>query len=453
MNSERQKFYSLFVIFLFAQPFIDVVTSLNTRASGSLLTIGTYLRFAFMIVGLVYVLIQLVKERKTLPIVFLVLSGLSIVLSFGINYVTKKPFWTTTELRFDAKAAYFIVMLYIGYFYARQLNDTKRLVRNLAWINFFVSVFLLVPTLIGAGFNSYHYLKSGSTGFFFSANQTGGILAMLSPFAVYYGLTSPFRGRNLYRWIPALFSLFAMYIMGTKVAFLSGIVIVLFAFIVVIRALIKSQELFDRKNLYVFIVLGIIMLGLTPMSPAIHNTQIQAHDQHLGLVQPGDPGFDPNIADKKQPIEVRINKHVHSHFLRVILNNRDRFFFNRYHDFKQASIERKLFGLGYAGDYQDHPKMVEMDLLDDFISFGIIGCVLYLLPFLYFFILSIIYFIGFMKRKRNTFHAFVWVSLILGFGISFIAGHVIYEPSDSIYLGLITALLYVQTHKAKETSL
>lgn len=451
MNKNRQKFYTLFVIFLFAQPFIDVVTSLNTRASGSLLTIGTYLRFAFMVVGLVFVLIQLFKERRTLPIILLVLSGLSIVISFGINYLTKKPFWTTTELRFDAKAAYFIVMIYIGYFYTKQLKDPKSIIKYLAWINFFVSLFLIVPTLIGAGFNSYHYLKSGSTGFFFSANQTGAILAMLSPFAVYYGLMSPYSGKHLYRWFPALFSLFAMYIMGTKVAFLSSILIVVFALIVVIRALIKRTEKYDRRNLYVFIVLGIILLGLTPISPAIHNTKLQATDPHL--CQKGQDCYDPNIAAKKQPIEVRINKHVHNHYLKIILNNRDRFFFNRYHDFKHASIERKLFGLGYAGDYQHHPKMVEMDLLDDFISFGIIGSVLYLLPFLYFVILSLVYFIGYMRKRRTTFHLFLWLSLILGFGISFIAGHVIFEPSDSIYLGLIITLLYNLIQKAKETPL
>ena len=52
-------------------------------------------------------------------------------------------------------------------------------------------------------------------------------------------------------------------------------------------------------------------------------------------------------------------------------------------------MKQKLFGMGYASNYSDQPKTIEIDYLDLFFSTGILGSILYFLPLLYFAIRSI----------------------------------------------------------------
>ena len=56
-----------------------------------------------------------------------------------------------------------------------------------------------------------------------------------------------------------------------------------------------------------------------------------------------------------------------------------------YKDFyNEAPMSQKLLGMGYAGNYKEQPKLIERDFHDWFYSFGIIGFILLVIPFLYF---------------------------------------------------------------------
>ncbi|MFK4998715.1 O-antigen ligase family protein [Bacillus sp. N9] len=52
--------------------------------------------------------------------------------------------------------------------------------------------------------------------------------------------------------------------------------------------------------------------------------------------------------------------------------------------YANAPSTQKLFGMGYSGNYTKKPRMIEMDYFDIFFSTGIIGTILFFIPYLYF---------------------------------------------------------------------
>src|SRR5699024_9704446 len=64
-----------------------------------------------------------------------------------------------------------------------------------------------------------------------------------------------------------------------------------------------------------------------------------------------------------------------SPLLQKILSSRHLYLQETKDDFMEADILRNAFGLGYAGDYEQGPKIIEMDFFDLFFSYGIIGTV------------------------------------------------------------------------------
>ena len=115
-----------------------------------------------------------------------------------------------------------------------------------------------------------------------------------------------------------------------------------------------------------------------------------------------------------------------------------------YKDFyKEAPMSQKLLGMGYAGNYKADPKLIERDFHDWFYSFGIIGFILLVVPFLYFGIKFIVCVFTKFRQIFTVKYAMVIASILLGLGISFIAGHILMAPGVSFYLVVIMAYLIV----------
>ena len=88
--------------------------------------------------------------------------------------------------------------------------------------------------------------------------------------------------------------------------------------------------------------------------------------------------------------------------------------------------------------------MIEMDFYDLFYSLGIIGFITYIGSFLFVLLKTAMAFLKNIKLIFEPNYIFILVSLLLGLGISYTAGHVFTAPSVSIFFGSILALLYVE---------
>ena len=109
-------------------------------------------------------------------------------------------------------------------------------------------------------------------------------------------------------------------------------------------------------------------------------------------------------------------------------------------DYVQAIPIRKLIGLGYAGDYEKNPKMIEMDFFDLFFSYGIIGTLIMLL--------SVPILLNRLLAYRHTITYLVSL-LALGLigGISFVAGHVMFAPAVMTYVAILAIVIGLEARK------
>src|SRR5699024_5623167 len=119
---------------------------------------------------------------------------------------------------------------------------------------------------------------------------------------------------------------------------------------------------------------------------------------------------------------------------------------------RRALFIQKIFSMGYGGNFVDEPKLVQMDAIDLFFNFGLIGIIILLLPVLYIgyrIIANIIY-----TRLTAVDQPLLFTGLAvgLGFGTAFVAGHVVSAPAASIYLAaLLSHLLVLSEERQKST--
>ena len=199
---------------------------------------------------------------------------------------------------------------------------------------------------------------------------------------------------------------------GTKTAFYGGMLILItYTSYLLIKYHIR---LFQDKNQLIFIGVTSLFLMVTPASPIFSNTE----QLDMRIKQ-----------EQRQKIE-QISTTHQSTLITKLLSSRDIYLRKTKEDFTHADGFRKIFGLGYAGTYSAHPKMIEMDFFDLFFSYGVMGTTFLLIPLVY------------LLRKMIHFpihigKAILLFTLFLCFAISFLAGHVMFAPSVMTYLAIL----------------
>ena len=88
-------------------------------------------------------------------------------------------------------------------------------------------------------------------------------------------------------------------------------------------------------------------------------------------------------------------------------------------------------------------ELIEMDFHDLFFAFGIVGFLIYLIPFLYFGIKLLLSIITNFKKILTVKYMLLASTVVLSLGICFMSGHVLTAPSVSIFFVVILAYLIV----------
>src|SRR5699024_7093736 len=167
-------------------------------------------------------------------------------------------------------------------------------------------------------------------------------------------------------------------------------------------------RILQNKNSILFIGVAIVSFQIGQMTPILsktataETTQIQETTEQTTNVAP---------------------------FIQKILSSRHLYLQETKDDFIEADILRNAFGLGYAGDYEQEPKIIEMDFFDLFFSYGIIGTVLLLLPLVY-------VTVKVFPLKLTMANTILLFTLSLCFGVAFLAGHVLFAPAVMTYVAI-----------------
>ena len=219
----------IFIVFLYMQPVIDVITGVSLYKFSFLVTFSSIIRFAFLLLCIFYIIFIDKKKIKYLLIIF----GYSLLYTIGMIIYNHSLAY---ETRFLLYAIYMpITLIFTLSIFKKHKFDNKHL-----YILLLIYVaFIFIPDLFHMGFNSYSHSKTGSIGFFYSANSVGNIISILFPLFIAYLIKNK-------KYVPlCIFLVIYIYTilkMGTKAPILFFSFVALYYFIIVIVRLIKKKK-------------------------------------------------------------------------------------------------------------------------------------------------------------------------------------------------------------------
>jgi len=281
--------------------------------------------------------------------------------------------------------------------------------------------FVFFPSILNIGLDSYAISKTGSTGWFNSANSISSILSLLLPFTIIY-----LKNNKVHPIIIILTTLITIYVfftIGTKVPILCCGIVIGVNIIYYLLHLYKSKKI---KQIITIICMLLISIGITfiyiPKSSFYKNIKI--HMNYLKI---------------DSPIEVFSDPYLLDHF---IFSQRLTFLNNTHQNYIKENTLTKIIGIGYIENYgtdEVNTKTIEMDYFDVFYRHGIIGFILFFLPILYY-----------LKKKHSKIKdSFTKLNIItpviIIFVLALFSGHIFVAPATSIIVEIIL-ILYDQNN-------
>lgn len=420
MKNKGEKWLYLFLIF---QPMIDLVTSLMTRFIDIPITIGMLTRGLFLLIIVAYTIFNKKTNKKaiiylSILCVFFLLYFITKADIFNINFLI-------SEIKYLFKYMYFPIVTVCMMNIYDTLKLEKEKIFNIFIVNLIVySLLILIPEITGTSFLSYLDANKGSVGWFYSANEIGAILIALFP-NMYYMMFQ----RHSFAKIIISFTIviLAMILLGTKTAFF-GMLITEVIYLLYYIFNSKKNRGYGLKISAILILFSFVII---PNIPAVKNMQRVISENNI-------------IEESSEDDEYVFKNKELQKVVRVAFSGRDKFFFRTLNIYDDANIDDKILGIGFTNREEINnnkiEKLIEIDPLDIYFHYGILGFILYFAPLIY------IMFKGLKYTIKNKFKlSYFKLTNIFTIGIitivSMMAGHIYGAPSVSIYIALSIAML------------
>lgn len=392
------------------QPVIDLITSLSNQFN--ILTIGALSRTMIMAVLFVYITYHFIHTRKKIYWLFAG-SFTAILIMIIVNFLLKENFFLFQEINFALKTAYFVTMIFLSILMIEQKRLKKQLLyQAVKIISMIVGTSYWLAIVTDSSIQSYTYDSVGYSGWFFAANELSVMVIILLGLS----MSNLLFDQTFTAWLAFILNISMLPMIGTKTSFLGGLfLLALWAIYLLFR---YKLQIWKHKHALLFFLIVILFICFIPISPIASNTAQTDHE------------IKPSAETETEPETA----YEGSALIQKLLSSRNIYFQDTKTDYMEAKGLRKAFGLGYAGDYKQEPKLIEMDFFDLFFSYGIIGSIFLILPLIY--LLKLIFTAMFPVNIEK-------ITLITTLGICFaiasLAGHVLFAPSVMTY----TAILFV----------
>lgn len=504
----KLNYFQIVMVFILLNPVIDLFTSIMKTKFGVELSIGIIIRGLFLAFTVLYMIFKHKYHPSFKKITWIYLCGtLLCSIIFIINvYNVEGMSSVISETKDLIKVFYFPTMLVAiinGMYEVEDQIDISIVKEN----GIFYVMVMIIAQITRTQAKAYSY-GAGHVGWFYAGNEVGAIFGILFPIVLLCIFEKWKRGIALKVIVTSIF-IYVMFQLGTKVPALS----VFFTLaVVIIQYIIKyfscnrqKRELLKIIGCMMLLIIAFIIFQYSPLKTNLNNHSQWFENKKENIVQSytdgqgtakekftneenkneensnsqvvnGNNQEKSNNADINNEVSTNQSNHVNSNesiiankesednskiqiseknakILSLIFSSRDRFALARINQFKDANITEKLFGMGYLTMDQSGNivnNMTEIDYLDIWFSYGILGFIFYMIPIIYIIIYIMKnFFCKFRDNIIKTDIILYFISIFLGLGIAFFAGHVLNAPAVSIYLAIELMFLYYKIDKDK----
>jgi hypothetical protein len=431
-----------FIFYLFANPILDILNGIYIYTLRSLeltppswlasVTVTLILRIGVLALMCGYILI-----RRDRMLFFISLISLAAVFSIYGEILFSRHYGFFFDAVYTARFLYNIAAMAVFAAMAggdRLGRDKMRVLlrRVFTWSALFMAGSIIVCFVLDSlvpfqiGFYTYgdRFGFRGASGFFNATNEAVSVLMLMLPivFADFFDVSEIKDKKNWSRLIAPAAVINAMLLVGTKTAFAALAFLLPFLAIYQWRRSGKLKSKTIRKRLgqagaltialFIFLALfggvGIVMGSFTGMSD-------------IFLEDDNDFWY---IQDELQRLS-----HLNAHpIVRLLLSGRQ-FHLARTGERWMQNPYTVVFGIGRGSV----GRVIEMDFYEILFYFGIFGCAVMLLPYVW----KGRRLLSYLKGKRGILPAGILLGLALTLGYAFIAGHVFFSVMGGFYFSLI----------------
>jgi len=406
--------------------------------------------------------------------------------------------------------AMLVPLLYVYVFNHSNINENI-----LKKISFVMSVTISLPVIIsnitGNCINTYRYTNAGTilnwfslpfnqlenhpkkyaTRFYFEEGNTINILLLMILPIMYYFL---YRAKDIKEKITITMLIFfdsiAMFIIGTRVGAYGTLLVPIVCLVVYVFLILIKEEKINKLFIGLCLFLTLINVGVFPYCPAYQNQLYETIDYEYtaeknDLREEYREGRDEPAKDFEPFSWQWVDYYVYMFDnYKTFLNVTPSVYYEYFYDYridpkfwvdlifdyeiedrantrqielifadykwKELTPVQKLTGFTF-GLFMRGGLNVEMDFVNQFYSYGYIGFVfimgpwIILLLYLAFKLIS-----GFKKHKWTFLNITLAMSICLGMGASYFSGHGLDEYTTSLYLALLCAFLFKNLKNEKQ---
>ena len=420
-NFIEKNCYNILLIFLFLQPFLDIVTAISIKYFAIELTIGSITRLLFFLFCLYYLFFLSNKNKKNRIIIAIFLNYIIIFSLLILKFKDSSILFYELKNLLNTFYLPFILLAFIQMFKQYNISFPVKIISYLYFIYIF---FIIVPTLTNTSFLSYSHSKVGTVGWFLSANAVGNILSILYPIVFIYFFK--YTKNNILKCLFIILTLYIFTSIGTKAPILSlGIGIMIYFLYFICFTIKKRKYKHLIASIFLVVILTISSCFILPKTSFYKNLEI--HKNYLGL---------------EHYTDVFTNYDAINQF---IFSERLTFLKNTHQSYVHSNLLEKFFGIGYIENYHKYNesiKTVEIDYADIFYRHGIIGFILYFSIFL----IPLCSCIKKAFKKLTIENISFLISILLTLLLSLFSGHALITPAVSIYICLLLAM-YLTTNE------
>lgn len=469
----------LLCIFIILLPILDITSFIFRNFFNINFSPSTFIR---PIIPIISFLILFFKNKFKIKSIFLgfgyglyVLIHLYIFnkLNYGVSYGT-----VTHELQYLINYTFSVLNLFIFLFvfYKKQNENIHKsiLIANGIYI---LSIYISIITKT----SSTTYLEGiGYKGWFESGNSISSIL-VLNLFIIFTLFNkSEEKINKIIAIIEIILSgIFLTFLIGTRTG-LFGFVIVLglysFSKIFILfrnNFINKEKQLEKYKKILLIISSCLIVLivalvlfkgsSLLARRKYLKSLDFEIYDSNTGNPShvTGDilkfkeqietTGIDKDyMSEAMQNSILELYDFANNHNISGTDRRTQQLSYNAYLVKNQSNIFYMLFGNGFLNNYGE--LILEMEIPAFLFNFGIIGFILYFVPFLSLFIYYI--FVGIKNIKKiDSEYIFLTSGVLLSFILSFLLGQIFFNSSAMIVIACINVLLYNKCATLKTNNL
>lgn len=453
-DASRVRLPMLLAVYILCQPLIDALTGLGAQA-GHPVTAGVVVRSLVIVFAFLYaVFISDFPGKKRWMIYTGALVGY-LILFMGYIFTLGGLSLCVANVKEVVKTFFApFVFLFLWSIY-RQFGYLVTC-EAIAWAGALYATVIPLAQLTGTGFVSYTSSGYGNRGWFYAANEVGCILAITAPFTVWYclELLPTVTKKTWWKGALAAWALIAVAIsatsLGTKIVFAFTFLYCLAVLVWQVVRLIRERSRANIVKTAAAAVLVLLFLVVTPDSPFLRYL-IEVYITNL----PRPPEATVEVWD-----EAIAHACQNTWLYDLIKSNEtiadiDQIFSRRFISaspavqvYTESGILGKLLGIGYAtapSYSREMYFMVELDPLAVLLRHGVVGFILYFVPYLWFIGWSIV---QFFKRPLQRLDSLccctALYTTLAGFAISVLAGHALVSPAVATFVLAVSLQLWDQ---------